>query len=72
MEFQDVVRKRRMVRKYHRRPVPAEVVTRLLDNATRGPSARPRVGLRETEDCKRRVSPGRTSCYRRVSEGVLT
>jgi nitroreductase len=40
MEFQDVVRKRRMVRKFHAdRPVPKETVDRILRNATRGPSA---------------------------------
>jgi nitroreductase len=40
MEFQDVVRKRRMVRKFQAdRPVPREIVDRILHNATRGPSA---------------------------------
>lgn len=40
MEFADVVRHRRMVRTYDpERPVPAEVVTRLLDHAVRAPSA---------------------------------
>jgi nitroreductase len=40
MEFQDVVRTRRMVRRFHAdRPVPAEVRDRILRNATRGPSA---------------------------------
>lgn len=39
MEFQDVVRKRRMVRRFQQRPIPAETVARILDNATRGPSA---------------------------------
>ena len=39
MEFQDVVRKRRMVRRYEQRPVPEEVLDRILHNATRGPSA---------------------------------
>ena len=40
MEFQDVVRKRRMVRRFQAgRPVPGEVVDRILHNATRGPSA---------------------------------
>ena len=40
MEFQDVVRKRRMVRRFHAdRPVPKETVDRILHNATRGPSA---------------------------------
>ncbi|HET8659824.1 MAG TPA: nitroreductase family protein [Micromonosporaceae bacterium] len=40
MEFRDVVRKRRMVRNYDPdRPVPAEVVDRLLDHAVRAPSA---------------------------------
>ena len=40
MEFQDIVRKRRMVRRFHAdRPVPKESVDRILHNATRGPSA---------------------------------
>ena len=40
MEFQDVVRRRRMVRNYDpARPVPPEVRERLLANALRAPSA---------------------------------
>ena len=39
MEFQDVVRRRRMVRNFDSRPLPAAVVERLLDNAVRAPSA---------------------------------
>jgi nitroreductase len=40
MEFQDVVRRRRMVRSYDpERPVDPAVVDRLLDNAVRAPSA---------------------------------
>jgi nitroreductase len=39
MEFQEVVRRRRMVRDYERRPVPAEVRDRILANALRAPSA---------------------------------
>jgi nitroreductase len=40
VEFQDVVRKRRMVRRFQAdRPVPKEIVDRILHNATRGPSA---------------------------------
>ena len=39
MEFQDVVRKRRMVRRYADRPVDPAVVDRLLRNAVRAPSA---------------------------------
>lgn len=40
MEFQDVVRKRRMVRRFQPdRPVPPAAVDRILRNATRGPSA---------------------------------
>jgi nitroreductase len=40
MEFSTVVRRRRMVRNYDPdRPVPAEVVDRLLDHAVRAPSA---------------------------------
>jgi nitroreductase len=39
MEFQDVVRRRRMVRNFDDRPVPAGVVDRILANAQRAPSA---------------------------------
>ena len=39
MEFQDVVRKRRMVRSFERRDLPAEIVERILRNAQRAPSA---------------------------------
>jgi nitroreductase len=40
MEFREVVRRRRMVRDYHPdRPVPPEVRERLLEHATRAPSA---------------------------------
>lgn len=40
MEFQDVVRRRRMVRNYDAdRPVPPELLDRILDNAIRAPSA---------------------------------
>lgn len=39
MEFQDVVRTRRMVRRFTDEPVPEETVDRLLRNAVRAPSA---------------------------------
>jgi nitroreductase len=39
MEFQEVIRKRRMVRAFEDTPLPREVVQRILDNAQRGPSA---------------------------------
>ena len=39
MEFQDVVRRRRMVRRYADRPVDPAVVDRMLSNAVRAPSA---------------------------------
>jgi nitroreductase len=39
MEFEDVVRKRRMVRNFVGKPVPAEAIDRILDLARRGPSA---------------------------------
>ncbi|HEX6596497.1 MAG TPA: nitroreductase family protein [Acidimicrobiales bacterium] len=38
-DFQDVVRRRRMVRSFTAEPVPDEVVERLVANAQRGPSA---------------------------------
>jgi nitroreductase len=39
MEFQEVVRRRRMVRTFTGEPVPAEALNRILGNAVRGPSA---------------------------------
>jgi nitroreductase len=39
MEFQDVVRKRRMVRSFEPTPLPSDVVERILRNAQRAPSA---------------------------------
>src|SRR5436190_1099356 len=40
MEFQDVVRRRRMVRRYDPdRPIPPDTVDRILRNAQRAPSA---------------------------------
>lgn len=39
MEFQDVVRRRRMIRRYDDRPVAGESVDRMLANAQRAPSA---------------------------------
>jgi nitroreductase len=39
MEFQDLVRRRRMVRKFQRRPVPRDVLTRVLEVARHAPSA---------------------------------
>jgi nitroreductase len=39
VEFQDVVRRRRMVRNFDGRPVPAETLERILANAQRAPSA---------------------------------
>lgn len=39
MQFQSVVRRRRMVRNFEDRALPPEVTARLLENALRGPSA---------------------------------
>ncbi|KAA2248898.1 nitroreductase family protein [Solihabitans fulvus] len=39
MEFQDVVRRRRMVRRFTDEPVAEDIVRRILRNAVRGPSA---------------------------------
>ena len=39
MEFQDLVRKRKMVRSFEDRPIPRDVVDRILANAQRAPSA---------------------------------
>jgi nitroreductase len=39
MEFQEVVNRRRMVRRFTGEPVPPHIVDRILRNAVRGPSA---------------------------------
>jgi nitroreductase len=39
MDFQEVVRRRRMVRTFTQEPVPKDSLDRILDNAVRGPSA---------------------------------
>lgn len=39
MEFNEIIRKRRMVRNFQAKPVPTEVLLRILDLARRGPSA---------------------------------
>jgi nitroreductase len=39
MDFQDVVRKRRMVRSFERQPIPPATVQRIVRNAQRAPSA---------------------------------
>ncbi|MBV9327456.1 MAG: nitroreductase family protein [Chloroflexi bacterium] len=39
MDFQDVVRKRRMVRSFESQPLPDDVVERIVRNAQRAPSA---------------------------------
>src|SRR5262249_14175803 len=39
MDFQEVVRRRRMVRSFEPRPLPTDVVERILRNAQRAPSA---------------------------------
>jgi nitroreductase len=39
MEFREVVRRRRMVRRFAQRPVPTETIDRILEIARRAPSA---------------------------------
>lgn len=39
MEFNEVLRHRRMVRRFDQRPVPREVLDRILDASRRGPTA---------------------------------
>jgi nitroreductase len=39
VEFQDAIRRRRMVRNFSDRPVPGDVLDRILDHARRAPSA---------------------------------
>ena len=57
MEFQDVVRKRKMIRSFEDRPIDPAVVERLLANAQRAPSAGFSQGwaflVLEGEDAKR-------------------
>jgi nitroreductase len=54
MEFQDVVRKRRMVRSFEPRALPPEVVERVLANAQRAPSARRTAPASPIPGCSRR------------------
>ena len=63
MDFETVVRRRRMVRNFQDRPLPPATVERLLANAQRGPSA----GF--TQGCDLLVLHGRdqTACYWDVS-----
>jgi nitroreductase len=63
MEFQDVVRRRRMVRNFDGRPLPPEVVERLLANARRGPSA----GFTQGMDLLVLEGPDETAAYWDVS-----
>jgi nitroreductase len=58
MEFTDVIRRRRMVRRFVDRPLPSDVVERIVSNAMRVPSAGFSQGwaflaLTEEEDRKR-------------------
>lgn len=39
MDFQDIVRRRRMVRRFRPDAVPDASLQRIMDNAVRGPSA---------------------------------
>jgi nitroreductase len=39
MEFKDVVRRRRMIRRFEQRPVPTDVMDRILEAGRRAPSA---------------------------------
>ena len=39
MEFQDVIRRRKMVREFNDEPLPKNLVQRILANAQRGPSS---------------------------------
>ena len=39
MEFQDVVRKRKMIRSFEDRPIPHEIVERIVANVQKAPSA---------------------------------
>ena len=59
MEFQDVVRRRRMVRAFEDRPVDGDVVERILANGRRGPSA----GFTQGVDLLVLEGPGQTGRY---------
>src|SRR5919202_6475047 len=63
MEFQDVVRRRRMVRNFEARPVPPQVVERLVANARRGPSA----GFTQGVELLVLDGPEQTAAYWNVS-----
>ncbi|HEY3080116.1 MAG TPA: nitroreductase family protein [Chloroflexota bacterium] len=59
MQFQDVVRRRRMVRNFEERPVPPETLELILANAQRGPSA----GFTQGLDLLVLVGPGQTGRF---------
>lgn len=63
MEFQDVVRRRRMVRNFDHRPLPPVVVERLLANARRAPSA----GFTQGVELLVLEGPDQTAAYWDVS-----
>src|ERR1700724_3031610 len=66
MEFQDVVRKRRMVRSFEKRALPHQGIDRLVTNALRAPSAGVSQGWgflvlegeEQTQRCWKAVGPG--------------
>jgi len=59
MEFSEAVRRRRMVRNFDDRPVPASALERVLDAARRGPSA----GFSQGLDLLVLVGPEQTGRY---------
>jgi nitroreductase len=76
VEFQDVIRKRRMIRTYDlSRPVPRAAIERLVDNAVRAPSAGFSQGWATArltwEVCSSGVIAKSSSFTRRRSEGLL-
>ena len=71
MEFQEVIRRRRMVRNFSDEPVAREVIERIAAIAQRAPSAGFSQGQRliaVTDEALREI--GRASCRERVSSVV--
>lgn len=64
MEFAEVVRKRRMVRRFAQRPVPPELIDQVLDQARRSPSA----GFSQGVDFLVLDSPEALADFRRLTE----
>jgi nitroreductase len=64
MDFQELVRRRRMIRKFQRRPVPRDVLERVLEVARHAPSA----GFSQGFDFVVLDRPDQVAWFNRVTE----